>query len=73
MAPLLTGQEVAKHNTRESCWIIVHGKAPTVRGLSPATFEGAHGGGLQEMFMMSPSFWTVRGSNESSVVLKAIP
>ncbi|KAF9777861.1 FMN-dependent dehydrogenase-domain-containing protein [Thelephora terrestris] len=25
MAPLLTGQEVAKHNTRESCWIIVHG------------------------------------------------
>ena len=26
MAPLLTGQEVAKHNTRESCWIIVHGK-----------------------------------------------
>lgn len=26
MAPLLTGQEIAKHNTRESCWIIVHGK-----------------------------------------------
>ena len=22
---LITGQEVAKHNSRESCWIIVHG------------------------------------------------
>ena len=23
---ILTGPEVAKHNSRESCWIIVHGK-----------------------------------------------
>lgn len=23
---LISGQEVAKHNSRESCWIIVHGK-----------------------------------------------
>jgi L-lactate dehydrogenase (cytochrome) len=23
----LTGEEIAKHNSRESCWVIVHGKA----------------------------------------------
>jgi hypothetical protein len=23
----LTGEEVAKHNNKESCWVIVHGKA----------------------------------------------
>jgi L-lactate dehydrogenase (cytochrome) len=23
----LTGQEIAKHNSRESCWVIIHGKA----------------------------------------------
>lgn len=23
----LTGEEIAKHNSRESCWVIIHGKA----------------------------------------------
>jgi L-lactate dehydrogenase (cytochrome) len=23
----LTGQEIAKHNNRESCWVIIHNKA----------------------------------------------
>lgn len=26
---VFTGQEVAQHNTRESCWIIVHGEYGT--------------------------------------------
>lgn len=26
-ATKLTGEEIAKHNDRESCWVIVHGKA----------------------------------------------
>lgn len=25
----LTGQEIAKHNNRDSCWVIVNGKACT--------------------------------------------
>ena len=41
MAPLLTGQEVAEHNTRESCWIIVHGKAPTFMNTKPKTHSHA--------------------------------
>ncbi|KAF4624279.1 hypothetical protein G7Y89_g13897 [Cudoniella acicularis] len=31
----LTGQEVAKHNSRESCWVIVHGKAYDVTEFLP--------------------------------------
>lgn len=23
----LSGEEIAKHNSRESCWVIIHGKA----------------------------------------------
>ena len=25
--PVLTGADVARHNTKDSCWVIVHGKA----------------------------------------------
>ena len=31
----LTGDEVAKHNSRESCWVIVHGKAYDVTEFLP--------------------------------------
>jgi hypothetical protein len=31
----LTGEEVAKHNSRESCWVIVHGKAYDVTEFLP--------------------------------------
>lgn len=23
---MLTGEEITKHNSRESCWVIIHGK-----------------------------------------------
>jgi len=31
----LSGQEIAKHNSRESCWVIVHGKAYDVTEFLP--------------------------------------
>jgi L-lactate dehydrogenase (cytochrome) len=31
----LTGEEIAKHNSRESCWVIVHGKAYDVTEFLP--------------------------------------
>ena len=31
----LTGEEVAKHNSRESCWVIVNGKAYDVTEFLP--------------------------------------
>jgi L-lactate dehydrogenase (cytochrome) len=31
----LTGAEVAAHNTKESCWVIVHGKAYDVTEFLP--------------------------------------
>ena len=31
----LRGDEVAKHNSRESCWVIVHGKAYDVTEFLP--------------------------------------
>ena len=34
---LISGEEVAKHNTRESCWIIVHGGVDSSK-LSRANF-----------------------------------
>ncbi|KAK9481400.1 FMN-dependent dehydrogenase-domain-containing protein [Lipomyces japonicus] len=33
--PGLTGEEIAKHNTKESCWVIVHGKAYDVTDFLP--------------------------------------
>lgn len=30
----LTGEEIAKHNSKESCWVIVHGKAYDVTEVS---------------------------------------
>jgi hypothetical protein len=31
----LTGQDVAQHNSKESCWVIVHGKAYDVTEFLP--------------------------------------
>jgi L-lactate dehydrogenase (cytochrome) len=31
----LTGEEVAKHNSKDSCWVIVHGKAYDVTDFLP--------------------------------------
>lgn len=31
----LSGEEVAKHNSRESCWVIVHGRAYDVTDFLP--------------------------------------
>ena len=31
----LTGEEIGKHNSRESCWVIVHGKAYDVTEFLP--------------------------------------
>jgi L-lactate dehydrogenase (cytochrome) len=31
----LSGEEVAKHNSRESCWVIIHGKAYDVTDFLP--------------------------------------
>ena len=36
---ILTGPEVAKHNSRESCWIIVHGKVYDVTDFLDGTPE----------------------------------
>jgi hypothetical protein len=33
----LTGDEVAKHNSKDSCWVIVHGKAYDVTEFLPGT------------------------------------
>lgn len=33
----LTGAEVAKHNSKDSCWVIVHGKAYDVTEFLPGT------------------------------------
>lgn len=31
----LTGEEIAKHNSKDSCWVIVHGKAYDVTEFLP--------------------------------------
>ena len=31
----LTGEEIAKHNSRDSCWVIVHGRAYDVTEFLP--------------------------------------
>lgn len=36
---ILTGDEIAKHNTRESCWVVVHGKAYDVTEFLPGKSE----------------------------------
>lgn len=38
----LTGAEVAEHNTQQSCWVIVHGKAYDVTEFLPE-----HPGGMK--------------------------
>ncbi|TPX07651.1 uncharacterized protein E0L32_010649 [Thyridium curvatum] len=42
MAPMLTGTEVAKHDSKDSCWVIVHGKAYDVTEFMPE-----HPGGMK--------------------------
>ncbi|KAI6714097.1 hypothetical protein JHW43_003414 [Diplocarpon mali] len=39
----LTGEDIAKHNSRESCWVIVHGRAHWRNSADPTTAE--HPGG----------------------------
>lgn len=34
----LSGAEVANHNSKDSCWVIVHGKAYDVTEFLPGTF-----------------------------------
>lgn len=34
---MLTGVEIAKHNSTESCWVIVHGKAYDLTDFLPGT------------------------------------
>jgi L-lactate dehydrogenase (cytochrome) len=34
----LTGAAVAEHNSRDSCWVIVHGKAYDVTDFLPGTY-----------------------------------
>lgn len=46
---VFTGQEVAQHSSRESCWIIVHGEFRT----RCEVFAGI--GGLQEGNWVDPS------------------
>lgn len=33
--PKLTGEAIAQHNSKESCWVIVHGKAYDVTEFLP--------------------------------------
>lgn len=42
----LTGQDVAKHNSQDSCWVIVHGKAYDVTEFLPE-----HPGGSKIILM----------------------
>lgn len=35
----LTGAEVAAHNNKDSCWVIVHGKAYDVTEFLPGTAQ----------------------------------
>jgi cytochrome b involved in lipid metabolism len=34
----LTGQDVSQHNNKDSCWVIVHGKAYDVTEFLPGMF-----------------------------------
>ncbi|KAI0908098.1 FMN-dependent dehydrogenase-domain-containing protein [Ustulina deusta] len=42
MPPLLSGPEVAKHDSKESCWVVIHGKAYDVTEFLPE-----HPGGMK--------------------------
>lgn len=37
--PKLTGEEIQKHNSRESCWVILHDKAYDVTEFLPGTIQ----------------------------------
>lgn len=39
---MLTGAEVAAHNNRDSCWVIIHGKAYDVTDFLPGTPPTPH-------------------------------
>ena len=32
---MLTGEEISKHDSKESCWVIIHGKAYDVTEFMP--------------------------------------
>lgn len=51
---LISGAQVAEHNTRESCWIIVHGTFVVLMS------EPVSNKNMQAMFTTWPNFWTVR-------------
>ena len=38
----ITGEEIAKHNSKESCWVIVHGKAYDVTEFLPGMIPPIH-------------------------------
>lgn len=38
----LSGDEIAKHNSRESCWVIIHGKAYDVTEVRPQCKSQSH-------------------------------
>jgi L-lactate dehydrogenase (cytochrome) len=42
----LSGDDVARHNSKDSCWVIVHGKAYDVTEFLPGTTFRYHGMGL---------------------------
>lgn len=39
----LSGDEIAKHNSRESCWVIIHGRAYDVTEFLPEHPGGPKG------------------------------
>ena len=52
----LTGEEVAKHNSKESCWVIVHGKAYDVTEFMPGRDDDVASGPVTDD--SRTSWWT---------------
>ena len=67
---VFTGEEVAQHNTRESCWIIVHGEFGThFWGVCVLAESIAHGRGYKQAYaqpysgegLLVISLWCAQG------------